>query len=238
MNSKNEFLLTGGVTMRRLLTILAIGAVFCLFVALASEAKKPGEGPGPGIRTNTQLCLIGNYPDPSVPSPTAIILDSGGVKVEVGVDDMSWTPVTEHTCLNVDVSGETWNPGTTVANHPLPADLYCGTARVIKSPSGSRLEFLFNSGQDGDYRDCTADNTFDQDSPCDYRLRLVQGAYTKRAGVVRFTPTDDSGITLYHKFQSTPDPHENYEVVVGQLGMINGGPLEHSGVWIYDFSEP
>ena len=234
MNSKNEFLLTGGVTMRRLLTILAIGAVFCLFVPLAvaeEGVKKPpdgGNGGGPGIRTNNQLCEMGDLEVGGFPDLHTILKSNGAV--EVGADYMSWTPSPETIGLYVDVTGETWDPNATVPQ--LLPGTYFGSAQVIKSPTTSRLTFFFNSeGGTG----CTAEYHFTADWACDYYLVLAQGAYVRSLKEIHFVPIE-SGITLFHRTGASGDARQDWEVVVGEKGST-GGPLENSAVKVYNLQD-
>ena len=199
MNSKNEFLLTGGVTMRRLLTILAIGAVFCLFVplAMAKGPNKPdnghgggGGGGGGGSQPTTQKCdMVGDHTDITLDAIDAVVGLDGNYGDVINVD--------------VNLSNQILNDGVTPADMPAPST-YHGVARVFLGNGSGRMDFFF-SGVD---LLCDASQLlpppytgFTPESTCEYHLRLLDGSYYN--GTLVFTSSEGSGITsgitLLHK---------------------------------------
>jgi hypothetical protein len=164
--------------MRRILTILAIGAVFCLFVplAVAEKPSKPGggggggghDGGGGGGKVTTQLCDITGAVE--------------GVDIEVGID-----PKTYGSQTTLDLKSAVLAVG-------MNEGPYFGQARVLKANTSSRFDFYFRTDQNGL---CLAPK-FKQTYPsgCDYRLILVNGQYTASDDVVSFDPDEQAQIYL------------------------------------------
>jgi hypothetical protein len=216
----------GGVAMRRILTILAIGAVFCLFVplAVAERPNKPGNvggsghdgGGGGGTKVTTQLCNMAGIVE--------------GSRVEVGIDVGTYGP---DITLYLDLTHENWGDNS---DKQLPAGYYFGVARVLKATTSSRLDFFFAK----EPRMCDASEPLDPGSPCEYSLILTGGMYSRSAGEILFTPDEHSGIYLIHKIGDGGVPNDDYETLLGIYGnkKQGGGPQDLVGsATISDFAE-
>jgi hypothetical protein len=157
--------------MRRIVMFLVIGAVFCLFVPLASAGKKPGGGGGGGhdggggggARVTTQNCEM-----------EGDIVSDGDVQVGIIVQAYGEQI---HLALSSAILDGKLDPGE-----------YYGYARVLKKDG--RLDFAF-SGDPEEALDCRPVSKDDQPpfeglGICPYELILMDGIYDRRADTVEF----------------------------------------------------
>jgi hypothetical protein len=144
--------------MRRIVMFLVVGAVFCLFVPLASAAKKPGGRGGGPTKVATQVCDMTG--------------DVAGSDVEVGIAVGTYGPDIDLTLSNNVLLGYV-NTGT-----------YRGEARVLKETVQSSLYVYFRmDGTDA----CEApEGKMTESSGCDYTLVLTGGTYNRKQNSVHF----------------------------------------------------
>ncbi len=150
--------------MRRIVMFLVAGAIFCLFVPLASAAKKPGDGGGGGggARVTTEKC-----------SMDGDIVSDGDVQVGITVQAYGEQI---HLTLSSDILDGKLDPGE-----------YYGQARVLKKDG--RLDFAFSNDPEEALvcRPVSKDDRppFDP-GICPYELILMDGISDRRADTVDF----------------------------------------------------
>jgi hypothetical protein len=151
--------------MRRIVMFLVIGAVFCLFVPLASAGKKPGGGGGGGgggAKVTTQNCEMGGDIESDGDVQVGIIVQAYGEQI--------------HLTLSSAILDGKLDPGE-----------YYGYARVLKKDG--RLDFAFSDDPDEALvcRPVSKDDRppFDP-GICPYELILMDGIYDRRADTVEF----------------------------------------------------
>jgi hypothetical protein len=167
--------------MRRILTILAIGAVFCLFVplAVAEKPSKPGGGGGGGGHNG------GGSGGGSTPTTQNVVIAgqvSSDGAVEVGIDVNAYSGEEIPLYLGPDVlEGQT----------DVAEGSYWGYARLLKARTSSRFDFFFRRSAGT----CVAPAGREAPS-CDYRLILEYGLFDRKADTVTFDGSDGAEVTL------------------------------------------